>query len=156
MIFCSGNIFAQNNNKNIVPGNVLAALNTKYPQAEVKNWNIVNNEYTAKAKDDHHKYYATFDKNGNWIKTTSKFNWPWHLSPAVKKAFRKSNYGSWHIYGINIVETPSGKFYQVMVDDTTHPIDALHQNVQTENRLLEFKPNGELMKEENINENHGA
>ena len=152
MIFCTNTIFAQSDSKNNVPGAVITAFAAKYPKAEVKNWAIENDEYTAKAKGDNGKYFATFDKNGDWVKTVSKFNWPWHLTPVVRKAFKNSQYGAWHIYGINIVEKPSGQFYQVMVDDANHPVDAFHQNVSTQNRLLEFKSDGELVKEKNTDE----
>ena len=152
MVICASHAIAQSNVNNPMPTAVTTAFTTKYPNATIKNWNVINDEYTAKAKDDHHKYYATFDKNGTWLKTTTKFNWPWHLSPVVRKAFKKSEYGAWHIYGINIIETPAGEFYQVLVDDANHQADALHQEIFTRNRVLEFKPDGELIKGNNINE----
>jgi hypothetical protein len=150
MIFCTSNIIAQSNNKNEVPATVLAAFAAKYPNAAIKNWNVNNGEYIAKAKAGNRKYFATFDNKGAWIKTVSKFNWPGSLSPLVRKAFNKSKYSAWHIYEINLVDTPSGQFYQVMVDNTNPPIDAFHQDLQISDWLLEFKSNGELISERNI------
>ena len=146
--FCTTNVIDQSINKNDVPANVLTAFTTKYPKADIKNWQVADNEYTVKIKEDGHKCYVSFDKDGNWLRTTSKFNWPWHLTPVVKKAFKDSEFGGWHIYGVNIIETHLGKFYQVLVDDANHPIDASHQEIFTENRIIEFKSTGEVVKTE--------
>ncbi len=152
MIFCTSNIIAQSNKKIEIPTTILTTFASKYPKATVKNWSMNNNEYTAKAKEGGHKYYATFDENGRWIKTVSKYNWPWKLSPVVRKAFYKSEYGAWHIYGVHIIETPSGEFYQVLIDNTNQPADALHQSVLTVNKVVEYKSTGEFIKEKGTNE----
>ncbi|MBB3055767.1 PepSY-like domain-containing protein [Mucilaginibacter gotjawali] len=151
MVFCTSLIFAQANNKNEVPANVQAAFTAKYPNAQVKDWEAVNEQFTAKAKEAGHKYFATFDKNGNWVNTVTKYNWPGHLSPPVKEAFKKSEYSGWHIYAINIVESPAGQVYQVMVDDANHKINANHQELFTVNHTIEFKQDGNQVKQNIIN-----
>jgi len=151
MVFCTSLIFAQSNNTTEVPAAVQSAFAAKYPNAQVKNWEATNNRFTAKAKEAGHKYFATFDKNGNWVNTITKYNWPGHMSPNVKQAFKKSEYGSWHIYGINIVESPAGQVYQVMVDDANHKINANHQELFTVNHTIEFKQDGNLVKENVLN-----
>jgi len=150
MISCTTQAIAQSNSKTDVPSAVLAAFTAKYPNATIRSWNTGKNEYTAKAKEGSHKYFATFDKNGAWIQTVSKHNWPGSLSPAVKKAFNKSEYAAWHIYGVNIVDSPSGQVYQVMIDDSNHRINARHQEQFTDNRMVEFKSTGEFIGEKNI------
>ena len=146
MMFYANHIIAQSIYKNIPPV-VITTFTVKYPGADVKNWSTGSNEYTAKAIKDGHKYYATFDQNGQWIMTTKKVNWPWHLPSEVKTAFRKSEYGSWNIYTVKIVEKPSGQFYQITVNDSNHPVDIFHDNLFTQNRVIEFKSNGEFIKE---------
>jgi hypothetical protein len=150
ILFCA-NSTAQAKTVNDVPSAVANAFKTKYPNATVKNWDLADNIYTAKAKDEHGKYYASFDNNGNWVNTTIKYNWPGHLTPAVKKAFRNSEYSGWHIYGVNVIESPSGQSYQVLVDDANHKINSNHQELFTLDHLLEYKANGELMQDKSLN-----
>jgi len=151
MVFCTTFIFAQSNNKNEIPATVQAAFTAKYPNAQVKDWDVANDQFTAKAKEASHKYFATFDKNGNWVNTVTKYNWPGHLSPPVKAAFKKSEYSSWHIYGINIVQSPAGQVYQVMVDDANHKINSNHQELFTVNHTIEYTQDGNQVKENIIN-----
>jgi len=146
MMFYTNHITAQSIYKNIPP-NVITAFTAKYPGAAVKGWDAANNVYTAKATESGHKYFASFDQNGKWLMTTTKVNWPWHLPTVIKTAFKKSKYGQWNIYTVKIVEKPSGQFYQIAVDDRNHPIDALHNSEATENRLVEFKADGEFIKD---------
>ena len=148
MMFYTSHITAQTNANNNVPANITTAFAAKYPKATIKNWKADNNCYTAKVRENGRKYYATFDQRGNWIKTTIKLNWPWKLSPAVRHAFNKSKYGAWHIYAVNNVETPSGQFYQLMVDNANHPIDAFHQDLITEDHSVEVRADGTLIKED--------
>jgi hypothetical protein len=144
----TNHILAQANNN--IPSVVTNSFAAKYPKAVAKSWKANSNQFTAKAEEGHLKYYATFDANGKWINTTTKVNWPWHLPPAIKSAFKNSKYGSWDIYTVRTVESPSGQFYQIIVDDRNHPIDAFHQEQMTENRLVEFKADGEFVKDRDI------
>ena len=150
MVFCVAQVSAQTVDKNNVPAVVLASFSSKYPAAEAKGWKINNDEYTTKAKEGGHKYFATFDKNGAWIYTVSKHNWPGALSPEVKRALNKNGYGIWHIYGVNIVDSPKGQIYQVMIDDSNHRINARHNEIFTDNRMVEFKSTGEFIGEKNV------
>lgn len=145
MAFYTSHVLAQNDRN--IPETVIKAFAARYPKAEVKSWTVGNNGYTAKAKEGGHKYFATFDKNAGWIGTTTKVNWPWNLPPAIKIAFKKSKYGAWNIYTVNILESASGRFYQIVVDDRNHPVDIFHQELVNERRLLEFRSNGEFIKE---------
>jgi Putative beta-lactamase-inhibitor-like, PepSY-like len=152
MMFYTNHIIAQGSKKNDIPSNVSTAFAAKYPKAEVKNWtaDTTGIEYTATAKESHHKYYATFDKNGKWVETVTKYNWSWDLSPIVKKAFRKSKYGYWHVYSVNVVDSPSGQICKISVNNTNHPVDAYHQDVLPLEHLLIFKMNGDFVEERNI------
>jgi len=150
MIFCATTVNAQFVDKNNVPANVTAAITAKYPKADVKSWQLTNGAYTAKVKEGGNKYFVTFDKNGAWVYTVSKHNWPGALSPVVKKAFNKSNYGAWHIYGVNIVDSPKGQIYQVMIDDSNHRVNARHNEIFTDNRMVEFKSTGEFVGEKDV------
>lgn len=149
MVFCPPIIFAQTNVKNEVPPGVVAAFATKYPGAELKKWEITNNEYTAKAVEGRKKFYATFSKENNWVKTTSKISWSKNLPPLVNASLKKSLYASWKIDGIKKVETPDSVFYEVLVDNLYQQIDADHAGF-AENLVLNFKPAGELFEKKAI------
>jgi len=149
MVFCSNNIFAQSN-KDEVPSVVLAAFTTKYPKAEIKKWATNNNEYTAKGIEGRHKFYAAFGKNSVWIKTTSKINWSWNLPSEIRASMKENGYASWRIDKLEKVETPTGDFYQVMVDNLFKQIDSDHAGF-AENLVLKFKPNGELFDKKSLN-----
>ena len=145
----NNNIFAQTNSRNIIPDNVIVAITAKYPNAEIKNWESTNNEYTAKVKENGHKFYATFDKNSQWIKTTSQVS-RWRNLPAnVRATFKESKYASWRVDKLKKVEAPSGDFYQVLVDNLYQQIDADHMGF-AENYVLNFRPSGEIFAEQNI------
>ena len=150
-VLFTANTFAQSTAT--VPDAVSASLKSKYPDAVVKKWTTVDNEYTAKTRNDGKKQYISFNNGGNWVKTVTRYNWPGHLNPVVNKAFKTSQYGAWHVYGVNVVETPAGQFYQVLVDDSNHKINSNHQELFTETRLVEFKATGELIADKNINDN---
>ena len=149
VILYSSHTTAQSKNAD-VPSTISTAFTAKYPKAELKNWKAIDDGYTATAKEGHHKYFATFNKDGKWIQTVTKYNWSWNLTPVVKKAFRKSKYGYWHVYHVDVIDAPSGQFCQIMVNDTNHPVDALHQDVLPREHLLIFKMNGDFVDEKNI------
>jgi len=135
---------AQSNDTKAIPQTVVSAFSSKYPGVEIKKWKTENNRYTAKATIDNHKCFASFDANGNWLNTRSRIAWPWKLPKTVKEAYRKTKYSNWHIYTVMKVEKPLGESYVLMVDDGNLQIDATHQSVLTNDKLLEFKFDGTL------------
>ena len=146
MIFCANNIVAQASgakSKNDVPENVIAAFTAKYPKAEVKNWNITNDGYIAKAKENGSKFYVTFDKNGRWVQTAAQISGSWNLPAEVRASLKESKYAAWRVDKIKKVETAAGNCYQVLVDNLNLQIDADHMGF-TENLVLNFQPSGEL------------
>lgn len=152
MIVFSSKINAQSVH-NDVPENVAKALSTKYPDAKVKHWKTKNDLYIAAISANHHKYFAAFDKNGNWVATTSTFRWPWSLPVNVKQAFKHSGYYSWNMYLGKKVEKPSGVSYQLLIDNSNTAGVALANTNLTTDRLLEFTADGTLMANKDITAN---
>ena len=146
IMFTLSGIAAQSISTN-VPAAVTNAFIAKYPDAEIKHWNMLNSLYIAKVSAKNHNYTVAFNPNGDWVSTTEKINWPWNLPAVIKSALNKSKYKNWNIYNVKIVEKPSGQFYQVLVNDRNHPIDIYHQDLVTEQRIIEIKADGELIKE---------
>ena len=136
--------------KNGVPDAVLTAFAAKYPKAEIKKWNIAKDSYTAKAVTDHQKFYASFNQNGQWLNTSSKISWSWNLPSEVRTALKTGKYAAWRGDGIKRVESPSEAFYQVCVDNAFLQPDADHALVFTENKVVSFKPTGEIFGEKSI------
>jgi len=150
MIFSADNIFAQSGPKSNVPDAVLSAFAAKYPKAEIKKWNVNNDGFTAKAADGHQKFNATFDQSGQWLNTTSSVSWSWKLPSEVRAALKSSKYAAWRVDGIKKVETPSSGFYLVCVDNADLQPDGAHALVFTENKVVTFKPTGEISSAKSI------
>ena len=138
------NGIAQAKSETNIPQVVMLSLNNKYPGAIVKKWTVQGNVYTAKAVVDGHKYFATFDKHGNWISTASNVNWAYKMPKVINSAYQKSPYNNWTVYFAKKVEKPSGEFYQLLVDDVNLHVGINHQLVYTQNKMLEFKADGML------------
>jgi len=149
MMFCTNKIIAQNTNNANIPNTVVASFSEKYPKAEIKKWEIKDDQYTAKATEDHHSFYATFDKSSQWVKTTSKISWSWNLPSEIKLALKKSKFAAWRVDGIKKVETTTGNSYQVLVDNLYQQTVG-SQVSSAENYILEFKPNGDLFDKKSV------
>ena len=147
MIFCTTNIFAQSANN--VPTAVAAAFTAKYPKAEIKKWSEANGSYTARAKDGHQIFLASFDQNGDWLNTALKISWSWNLPPEIRASIRNSKYSDWRIDRIKKVDSPTESFYQVCVDNSFLQADADHA-VFTENKVVSIKINGDIFVEKSI------
>ena len=146
MVFCTSNIFAQTNN---IPAPVVAAFTAKYPKAELKKWEITNDQYTAKAAEDHQKFEAAFDGNGQWLKTTTRISWSRNLPAEIRASLKSSKYADWRVDNLRKVDSPEGTVYQVLVDNLYLQIDGTHSQFE-QNRVLNFKPEGTLIAEQSI------
>jgi hypothetical protein len=103
-------------------------------------------EYVAKFIEEKHTYYATFSQKGNCLKTTSRITWPWSLPIKVRQVLRKNKYASWCIDQMQDLQSPSGHYYKILVNNSPMHLQALVSEI--ENRLLIFKPDGELISDD--------
>jgi len=131
--------------------NVLAAFKARYPQAQVKGCKQNKTGYDVKFILNNKKYRAMFDQQAHWSETVSNVSWQWHLPSAVKAGLKKSPHASWHPYDVNFVESPSGPYYRVMVDNTNHPVDFAHQVVATQDWEIDVNTDGKVINEKYIN-----
>jgi hypothetical protein len=150
MVFFVVNAMGQSDKPKVIPSAVLAAFNARYPHSNVKNWELTKDGYVATAKEGHSRYDATFDPDGNWKMTATKIRWTWKLPADVHNGFKKSKYATWEIDGIKKIETPTGLYYQIHVDDGNLQIDAFHEGIFTQDWLIDFTQEGKLSGEENI------
>lgn len=70
--------------KVIVPEEVTAAFNAKYPQAQFKDWKISTDGFRAEFKINNKKYTAVYAADGTWLKSATKLSWTWDMPIAVK------------------------------------------------------------------------
>ena len=138
------NGIAQAKSDNDIPQVVVLSLNNKYPGAIIKRWKVQDNAYTAKTIVGGHKYFATFDKNGDWISTASSANWAYKLPKIIRSAHQRSEYNNWTVYFAKKVQKPTGEFYQLLVDDQNLHVGVNNQSVYTRDKMLEFKADGTL------------
>jgi hypothetical protein len=138
------NGIAQAKDQSNIPQAVVSSLNNKYPNAIIRKWEVQDNAYTAKTIVNGHKYFATFDKSGNWVSTVSNVNWAYKMPEVINSAYQKSPYNNWSVYFAKKVEKPSGEFYQLLVDDVNLHVGINHQLVYTQDKMLEFKADGML------------
>jgi len=138
------NSVAQAKNATNIPQTVMLSFSNKYPGAIIKRWELRDNNYTAKAIIDGHKYFATFDKDGNWISTASNTNFAYKMPKVINSAYKRSPYNNWAVYFAKRVEKPSGEYYQLLVDDVNLHVGINHQLVYTQDKMMEFKADGEL------------
>ena len=143
MMSCAYNVIAQAKGNNNVPDNVSSAFTAKYPAAQVKNWNATDEGYVSKAKENGSVFYATFDKKGNWMQTTTQIGRSRNLPSPVMASLKNSKYAAWRVDKIKKVETPTGNFYQVLVDNLNLQTDQAHMGF-ADNIILNFQPSGEL------------
>jgi hypothetical protein len=153
MVSFSSAVFADAPANNNIPAVVAASFNKKYPGAQVKTWHTKNSVFTAKAVINNHKYFVAFDKNGNWLNTTSNIPWQWNLPKNINTAYNKTQYNNWNVYYAKKVEKPSGEYYQIMVDDTNLHIGQNNRPLYNTDKLLEFKADGTLAMIKDITEN---
>ncbi|MGZ3751824.1 MAG: hypothetical protein ACXVJB_02800 [Mucilaginibacter sp.] len=144
MVAFSINTIAQTSSEKTIPQTIINSFNAKYPGVSVKNWKSSGDKYVAKAVISNHKSFVTFGNNGAWINTTTRISWPWKLPKNIKESYGKSKYHSWHLYSVMRIEKPVGESFGLMVDNGNLQIDATHQSVLPNEKLLEFSSDGIL------------
>lgn len=127
-----------------IPGAVTSAFEKQYPNASVKKWAELKNDYTVKFKLRDAKYVAVFQPDGSWEKTERKFALTGELPAPVKQGFRHSGYEGCNIDGIKEVETPRGEIYVIRVDDGDY-YDSNHHDGATRDFELTFSTDGHLI-----------
>lgn len=90
--------------KNIDP-EIQSAFDAQYPKAKYVKWEIDDNYYVADFKDEGFNKSAWYSRNAQWMMTEidDKIT---HLPQAVQTAFNSSEYASWRIDDVDIIERP--------------------------------------------------
>ena len=131
---------AQNN----TPQAVNNAFNARYMNAQMVNWKMKKDTCVAMFGMNNKKYQAYYMPDGSWIKTQRNVKHKTTL-PMQARMVLKNKYGSWHIDGMQKVETPTRNMYTVEVDNHSGmPNDT--ENGSDVDKTLTFSQNGRLIK----------
>jgi hypothetical protein len=130
----------------MVPQAVIASFSAQYPQAQVKDWKIKNNDYIASFILNNRKSQAFYSPDGAWLNTEITIRHTRSLPMDVRLSLKKGNYASWYIDEIKNVKTPSHNMYLVQVDNNSGNKMVYEDAGSVDNRTLYFNDNGTLIK----------
>lgn len=106
---------AQKSERKSVPDKVLSAFNAKFPDAKKVEWEMENDtEWEAEFKWNGVEYSANFSTNGEWRET--EYEIKKSDIPSNIRAILDQNFSDYEIEEPEVVETPSGKSYEMEVE----------------------------------------
>ncbi|MDQ3190431.1 MAG: PepSY-like domain-containing protein [Bacteroidota bacterium] len=136
VLFISSAVYAQKENvqETSVPKQIKDNFLAKYPTAKSRSWKTKNGDYEVKFYVENKKHESKYNLDGTWKKTTKNINKK-DLPTPVIDSYNKSEFNSWMIDDIELVETPD---YKIL-----YYIKVVKARKITE---LLYDPTGELMK----------
>jgi hypothetical protein len=140
---------AQTTDNNKIPLHVTTAFSGKFPDGDLKKWEVRKEGYIARFKKDGRKHYAYYSAEGHWKATESPVRWTRHLPHPVKTAWNNSGYAGWYVHNIKKIETPDQRLYVIHVNNSSL-LDANKVDNFKEDHVLYFSPEGELIKKDRI------
>jgi hypothetical protein len=142
-------ISAQNTDNNKIPQAVKTSFSGKFPDGDLKKWEVRKEGYIARFKKDGKKQYAYYSAEGHWKGTESPIRWTRHLPDPVKTSWMNSGYAGWYVHNIKKIETPDQRLYVLHVNNTSL-LDGNKVDNFKEDHLLYFNTEGELIKTDRI------
>lgn len=109
----------------VPPSNIVEALKQLYPGAQNIEWEMKGNYYVADCWVTGEELDVWFDANANWVMTESELDSVDQLVPAVYTAFNSSNYSSWvvtDVYLLNFPQKPMESVIQVKQGNMRHAL----------------------------------
>jgi len=148
-VFCSFTAIPKFYGKRILPKNIAPSFSAQYPDAKIKNWVEKGDEFIVNFVDGKQKCEAYYSPDGRWIQSRIKMAWTKDLPMAVRQSLDKNGYGAWYVDEIREVRSPGKVAYRVHVDNGTL-LDADHYDVFKTDYVLNFAPDGTLIKKREI------
>ncbi len=136
LLLITSTLYAQKKEvqESTIPKQIKENFSSKYPKAKHTSWKIKDGAYEVKFYNENKKHESKYNIDGSWKKTTVNINKKDLPSPVIE-ALSKSEFNSWMMDDIEIIETPDYKIlYYIKVVKA--------RNVT---KLL-YDPSGELMK----------
>lgn len=136
VFFITSAVYAQKEDvkESSVPEAIKNSFNKKYPDAKHRSWKTKNGDYEVDFYFENKKHESKYTLDGTWQKTTRNINKK-DLPAPVIESHNKSEFQSWMIDDIELVETPDYKIlYYIKVVKARNVTELL------------YNPTGELMK----------
>jgi Putative beta-lactamase-inhibitor-like, PepSY-like len=132
----------------VPPQSVVTAFSARFPNAQVKSWEERQEGYIADFKLNGQKLFAYYAADGSWKGTETPIKWSKNLPPAVRQAWKNSDYAAWYILHIKKIEMADGPLY--VLDLNNSPLlDSDHSNpVFEEEYAIFFNEKGDLVRKD--------
>lgn len=132
-----------------VPQAVQSDFSAKYPEVQVKKWQIDHGQYLASFKLNGRECIATYSPDGTWVSTETTMRHIKNLSPDIKASLRNSKFSSYNIDVVKDIKTPTKDMYMLEVDNNSGN-KMLYDNIGSfDDELLYFSHSGQLIKSVN-------
>lgn len=140
---------AQTVESNEVPKRVIQAHSKKFPDSEIRKWEIRHDGYIALFRSNGKKHTAYYTPEGHWKATESTVKWTRHLPDPVKEGWKNSGYYTWYVHNMKKIETDGQRLYVLHVHNGP-TLDANKIDAFGENHVLYFTQEGKLIRTERI------
>src|ERR1700744_5219418 len=84
----------------VPPQAVVTAFSARFPNAQLKKWEERQEGYIADFKFNGQKVFAYYAADGSWKGPETPIKWSRNLPPAVRQAWKNSDYAAWYILKI--------------------------------------------------------
>jgi len=147
VILFSEPMIAQAGNSVVVPQAVLTAFTTRFPKAQVRDWQQRPEGYIADFKQDGKKLFAYYSADGAWKGTETPIKWTKNLPAAVREGWKNSGYGAWYVEDMKKIDQPEGALYALHVDNGV-TLDSDHHDNFFEEYIIFFNEAGQLIRKD--------
>lgn len=96
-----------------VPAKVKEAFNNQYPDAMDTYWYFNDPDYEVSFSTETRDLFAYYDAEGTWIETLESINYS-ELPQAVKTAIKSSDYSTYEVTSITLVERSDENAYKIL------------------------------------------
>jgi hypothetical protein len=107
---------AQAKSKPELPSVISGVFFKSYPNAQVKQWNFINNIYDIKYRAANKNHIAYFSHDGKWIKNETNFTFTHSLPPQVKNGLRANGFASYYFEKIREVDSVGNHYFAFLAD----------------------------------------
>jgi hypothetical protein len=143
----SETMIAQANSSVVVPPAVLTAFTTRFPSAQIRDWQQRPEGYIADFKLSGKKLFAYYAADGTWKGTETSIKWTKDLPSAVREGWKNSGYGAWYVEDIKKIDQPQGPLYALHVNNGT-TLDSDHADIYHEEYVIFFNEAGQLVRKD--------
>ena len=136
--------------KKDLPPNIAASVNTRFPNAKIKRWQMMNDSYKIKLTANRNKEVTWFSTDGKWLRTEKHLGLTKDLPVPVKQGFQQSGYADWKVENISEISTPGQPLrYALQIDNSTE-LDSWHVDAFKNQLVLYFDRDGRIIEKKPV------